>query len=77
MKALAITSKGIEDISADEIKELINAKTEIKDSCIIFEPKKLEDLALLCYKAQSVDKILFLFNHFNFNEKDLLDKLQN
>ncbi|MDP7180371.1 MAG: THUMP domain-containing protein [Candidatus Woesearchaeota archaeon] len=76
MKALAITSKGIEDISADEIKELINAKTEIKDSCIIFEPKKLEDLALLCYKAQSVDKILFLFNHFNFNEKDLLDKLE-
>ena len=76
MKALAITSKGIEDISAKEIKELINAKTEIKESCIIFEPKKLEDLALLCYKAQSVDKILFLFNHFNFNEKNLFNRLE-
>src|SRR3989338_7306509 len=77
MKALAITSKGIEDIAALEIKELIKAKTEIKDSCVFFEPKKLEDLCLLCYKAQSVDKILFLFDSFGFKDADdLINKLQ-
>lgn len=68
MKGLAICSKGIEDIAALEIKELIKAKAEIKDSCIIFNIKKLEDLCLLCYKAQSVEKILFLFDFFDFKD---------
>jgi len=70
MKGLAIISKGIEDIAALEIKELINSKAEIKDSCVIFNIKKLEDLCLLCYKAQSVDKILFLLDHFNLKDID-------
>ncbi len=67
MKALAITSKGIEDISELEIKELIKAKIQIKESCVIFEPKKFDDLCLLCYKAQSIEKILFLFDNFKIN----------
>lgn len=75
MKALAITSKGIEDITALEIKELINSKTEIKDSCVIFNIKKLEELCLLCYKSQSVEKILFLFDNFNFND-DFEEKIK-
>jgi len=68
MKALAITSHGIEDITALEIKELINSKAEVKDSCVIFNIKKLEELCLLCYKAQSVGKILFLLDNFNFKD---------
>jgi 23S rRNA G2445 N2-methylase RlmL len=68
MKALAITSRGIEDITALEIKELTNTKAEVKDSCVIFNIKKLEDLCLLCYKAQSVEKILFLLDNFNFKD---------
>jgi len=68
MKALAITSKGIEDITALEIKELINSKAEVKDNCVIFNIKKLEELSLLCYKAQSVEKILFLLDNFNFKD---------
>src|SRR3989338_2380603 len=68
MKGLAICSRGIEDITALEIKELINSKSEIKDSCVIFDVKKLEELALLCYKAQSVDKILYLFDSFKFKD---------
>jgi len=70
MKGLAICSKGIEDITGLEIKELINTKTEIKDSCVIFDIKKPEDLCLLCYKAQSVDKILFLLDHFELKDLD-------
>ena len=67
MKGLAITEKGIEDIATLEIKELINAKAEIKDSCIIFDIKNLTDLCVLCYKSQSVNRILYLFKHFEFD----------
>lgn len=78
MKGLAITSKGIEDIAALEIKELLNSKSEIKDSCLIFNIKKLEELCLLCYKSQSVEKILLLFNFFNFNDNnDLNNKIKD
>lgn len=76
MKALAITSKGIEDITALEIKELVKAKTQVKESCVIFEPKNLEDLCLLCYKAQSAEKILFLFDYFDFNDNDFFAALK-
>ena len=68
MKGLVITSKGIEDIAALEVKELIKAKSEIKDSCVIFDIKKLEELCLLCYKAQSAEKILFLLGAFELKE---------
>ena len=70
MKGLAITSKGIEDIAALEIKEIIKAETEIKESCIIFQTKEFLDLCALCYKAQSLEKILLLFDYFNFNSPD-------
>ena len=76
MKAIAITSKGIEDITALEIKELVKAKTQVKESCVIFEPKKLEDLCLLCYKAQSAEKILFLFDCFDFNNNELFEDIK-
>jgi len=76
MKALAITSKGIEDITALEIKELVKAKTQTKESCVIFEPRKLEDLCILCYKAQSVEKILFLFDHFNFTNNNFFSNIK-
>lgn len=74
MKGLAITSKGIEDIAALEIKEIIKAKTDIKESCIIFQPKELLDLCKLCYKAQSLEKVLLLFDNFSFSDPDDLYK---
>lgn len=74
MKGLAVCSKGTEDITALEVKELINSKAEIKDSCVTFNIKKLEDLCLLCYKAQSVDKIMLLFDHFDFKDNEELNK---
>jgi 23S rRNA G2445 N2-methylase RlmL len=68
MKGLAICSKGIEDTAALEVKELIKAKARIKDSCVIFNIRKLEELCLLCYKAQSAEKILFLLGAFELKE---------
>lgn len=78
MKGIVITHKGIEDISAKEIKELINSKSEIKDSVCIFNIKKLEDLCLLCYKGQSFIKILYLIDSFKFKDfDDLIKKIGN
>ncbi len=72
MKALAITHKGIEDITSLEINELIKTKTTIKKSCVIFDVKSFEEIALVCYKAQSVKKILYLLDSFKITSlKDL------
>ncbi len=59
MKALAITNRGIEDISAKEIEGLISAKTQIIDEGVLFEGK-LEDILFVCYKAQSLKKVLIV-----------------
>ena len=79
MKGLAITSKSIEDTAAVEIKELINAKCKTEESCVVFDFRKFEDLCLLCYKSQSVDRIVCLIDEFkfhNFHEdfENFLDK---
>ena len=39
MKALAITSKGMEDVCAQEINELISVKTAIKPTVVLFDVK--------------------------------------
>jgi len=68
MKALAICHKGFEDVAAKEVKELIKADSTIKDSAIIFNIKKLEDLCLLTYRAQSLQKVLFFFHEVQINQ---------
>jgi 23S rRNA G2445 N2-methylase RlmL len=62
MKALAITHKGLEDISETEIKELIKKDTEKQLGCVIFETNSFDDLALVCYKAQSIKKLVLLLD---------------
>lgn len=66
MKGLAITSRGIEETASLEISELIGAKCHAQDSCVAFDFKKYEDLCLLCYKSQSVDRIILLLDDFEF-----------
>jgi putative N6-adenine-specific DNA methylase len=68
MKGLALTQRGVEDVTSLELKELICAKTEIHDGFVLFEFKKLEALATLCYTAQSVRKVLFLLNSCTFEQ---------
>ena len=74
MKGLAITSKGLEETASIEIKELINKKCENRDGCVIFDFEKFEDLCLLCYKAQSVDRILHLIYDFEFKDIEDFEK---
>jgi len=72
MKAIAITHKGIEDIAALEVKELIKVSSQVKETVVLFQPKKIIDLCTLAYKAQSIIKVIYLFDEFkiqaNFNE---------
>ena len=79
MKGLAITSRGLEETAAIEIKELVNAKCLIKESCVVFDFEKFEELCMLCYRSQSVDRIVYLIDNFefkNFSEdfENFLDK---
>ena len=79
MNGLVVTSKGLEKIASIEIKELINADCEMAPYCVAFNFSKFEDLCLLCYKCQSVDKVIHLLGKFNFNNlneiEGLIDKL--
>ena len=72
MKAIAITHKGIEDIAALEIKELIKANSKINETVVLFEPKNMIDLCKLAYKAQSISRVVYLFDESkiqtDFNE---------
>lgn len=74
MRVLAITNRGIESVSALEIGELIRAKTQILEEGIIFEAKRYEELFLLCYKAQSLRKVLLLLYETRFKELKELEK---
>ena len=73
MKSLAITHPGLEAIAADEIKELLGKDAkDIKtaESVVTFDVKKYEDICLLCYKAQSLIKVILWFDSFAFKKQE-------
>jgi len=72
MKAIALTNEGLEDISANEINELIQPKNEIKKEkgFVVFETELLEVLKV-CYRAQSLKKVLLLISIINLNSLNL------
>ena len=74
MKGLVIASKGIEDIAALEVKELINAHCKVDECAAVFEFKDFEDLCLLCYKSQAADRVLYLAGSFAF--RNFFEELQ-
>ena len=67
MKGFLITHKGMEDIAALEVKELIGKNSETDKGCITFDIKEYEDLFKLCYKSQSAIGIYNLLNNFYFD----------
>jgi len=76
MKFLAIAHKGLEDITSLEINELIKTKTSISDGCVIFECSE-EEAALLCYKMQSVKRIILLIDNFKITSlKSIKDSVK-
>jgi len=59
MKIIAQTNKGIEDITALEIKETINKTSQISNGKILFEANKKE-ITKLAYLSQSITKLILL-----------------
>ena len=74
MKALAISYKGMEDITSLEIKELLKIDSSVKESCVVFECSK-EDLAKYCYKAQGVNRVLILLDSFKIKDYEDLSRI--
>jgi 23S rRNA G2445 N2-methylase RlmL len=71
MKGLAIVAKGLENIAAQEISELINTECAVEETALTFNIKKITDLAVLCYKAQSVNRVLLFISKSIFRKIDL------
>ena len=72
MKGIALTNKGIEDISALEIKELVNSDSQIKEGFIVFEFNDFEELFKLSYSSQSLSRILYVLGRV---KKDKLEEI--
>ncbi len=60
MKGLALTSKGIEDITANEVTGLIGVPVTIADRAVTFPITEPTQLCLLAYRAQSLNSVLLL-----------------
>ena len=67
MKGFLTTHKGMEDIAAMEVKELIGSESRIDEACIVFDIKNYEDLFILCYKSQSATGVCCLLSEFDYN----------
>ncbi|MDP6547616.1 MAG: THUMP domain-containing protein [Candidatus Woesearchaeota archaeon] len=70
MKGFLTTHRGMEDIAALDVKELIGKNSISNDSCVVFGIKEYEDLFRLCYKSQSAIGVYYYLCEFDFNKID-------
>ncbi|MFH0870005.1 MAG: THUMP domain-containing protein [archaeon] len=77
IKACALTDKGIEKVALIELDEMIKAKGKAEERVAIFEAKSEDDLLRFCYKTQSSQRVLILFDQFVFSDyEDFLKKAE-
>ena len=69
MEGLAIVNKGLEDIGILEVKEIIGAKAQAREGCVVFEAKS-KDLCKLSYEGRVFNRVILLLEEFDFNEFD-------
>ncbi|MFO8016369.1 MAG: THUMP domain-containing protein [Candidatus Woesearchaeota archaeon] len=73
MKAIAITNPGIEEVAALEIRELIGKKAKSissGESVVHFDAEDYHALCILCYRTQSLARVLLLLESFEFSSID-------
>ncbi|MBI2134806.1 hypothetical protein HYU09_02370 [Candidatus Woesearchaeota archaeon] len=68
MKGFLTTHKGMEDIAALEVNELIGSKASVAEGCTKFPIKKYDDLFTLCYLSQSAKGVYYLLSEFDFKD---------
>ncbi|MBI4153320.1 hypothetical protein HY497_02255, partial [Candidatus Woesearchaeota archaeon] len=66
-KGLVVSEYGLEDISLREVKELIGANGKKVEGGVVFDASA-DGFAILCYKAQSVKRVLLLICDFVFED---------
>ncbi len=81
MRFLAIPIHGLESATAKEIASLLPApaaaKIETKEGAVLFSAEKWEDIVLIAYKAQTILRLLYVFDEFPFaDEKVLIQKIK-
>ncbi len=77
MEAYVITSKGAEDICAQEIKEITNSSKIHKEERVVkFAIKNYLDLCKVCYIGQSIYRAVLLLEEFKV-EKNLEKSYKN
>ncbi|MBN2454834.1 hypothetical protein JXB11_04795 [Candidatus Woesearchaeota archaeon] len=65
MKALAIVHRGLEKVSADELKRILGCEASAGKTVITFDVKKPEDFCTYAYMARSVKRVLCLLGSFD------------
>ncbi len=75
--AVAITSRGIEDATQDELRESGASRIQARKRAVIFEVKNSKELATVAYTSQTAERILFHLAHFTFEnlEQDLKEHI--
>ena len=68
MKGICIGYKGAEKVMQKEVSELINAKSKIEHSVVIFNIKNKKELCKLCYLGQSFNRVLLLLDSFKIKK---------
>ena len=66
--AFAVCERGLEGISVQEIKELIGCTAAAGDGVVTFSFKELKELAVLCYRTQSLRRVALLLKQFTFKD---------
>lgn len=75
MKGIALTNKGIEDISALEIKEIINSDSQTKQGFVVFEFNDFKELFKLSYSSQSLNRVMYALGRFKKDKLEEISKL--
>ncbi|MGM5487393.1 MAG: THUMP domain-containing class I SAM-dependent RNA methyltransferase [Nanobdellota archaeon] len=73
MRFAAITSKGIERVTKEEIEELIGVEGKLSETAVFFETD-FESACRVTYQAQSIHKILYVLDSFRFQTLEHLEK---
>ena len=78
MESALITLRGIEDVAAKEVEELIKVKSKTYPSFLVFSVKEKEQLYSLTYRSQTARKIITLISvieHKNEKYEVIIKKL--
>ena len=76
MNGFVLVNKGTENVASCELIELIKTKPDVKETIIKFPIKSNLDLCSVCYKSQSISKVVLLLSEFDV-EKTLKKTLEN